>query len=173
MVVNTLAAAQEINELVYSNVPGPTKCYWIGISDIEHEDKYVYASDDQPILWTNFRPGFPVSNSSRNCLLYSCDRSYPFQVGPVCQAGSDGVCFLSSGTTGARWPSDTSVRRYRATRTVASRTLSWWRNPSKRLTWSPVGQFVRVFLPAHSSLSQVGNNLDSNICLSSVFTLAC
>ena len=70
---------QEINELVYSNVPGPTKCYWIGISDIEHEDKYVYASDDKPVLWTNFRPGFPVSNSSRNCLLYSCDRSYPFQ----------------------------------------------------------------------------------------------
>ena len=65
--------------MVYSNVPGPTKCYWIGISDIEHEDKYVYASDDKPILWTNFRPGFPVSNSSRNCLLYSCDRSYPFQ----------------------------------------------------------------------------------------------
>ena len=30
---------QEVNELVYSNVPGPTKCYWIGISDIEHEDK--------------------------------------------------------------------------------------------------------------------------------------
>ena len=55
MVVNILAAAQEINELVYSNVPGPTKCYWIGISDIEHEDKYVYASDDKPILWTNFR----------------------------------------------------------------------------------------------------------------------
>ena len=80
--VNTEVGGQEINELVYSNVPGPTKCYWIGISDIEHEDKYVYASDDQPILWTNFRPGFPVSNSSRNCLLYSCDRSYPFQVGP-------------------------------------------------------------------------------------------
>jgi len=70
---------KEVNELVYSNVPGPTKCYWIGISDIEHEDKYVYASDDKPILWTNFRPGFPVSNNSRNCLLYSCDRSYPFQ----------------------------------------------------------------------------------------------
>ena len=86
-----------MNELVYSNVPGPTKCYWIGISDIEHEDKYVYASDDKPILWTNFRqkktmknteekytfdlrPGFPVSNNSRNCLLYSCDRSYPFKV---------------------------------------------------------------------------------------------
>ena len=66
--------------MVYSNVPGPTKCYWIGISDIEQEDKYVYASDDKPILWTNFRPGFPVSNNSRNCLLYSCDRSYPFQV---------------------------------------------------------------------------------------------
>ena len=33
----------------------------------------------RPVLWTNFRPGFPVSNSSRNCLLYSCDRSYPFQ----------------------------------------------------------------------------------------------
>ena len=79
--MNTAVGAQEINELVYSNVPGPTKCFWIGISDIEHEDKYVYASDDQPILWTNFRPGFPVSNSSRNCLLYSCDRSYPFQVG--------------------------------------------------------------------------------------------
>lgn len=70
---------KEVNELVYSNVPGPTKCYWIGISDIEHEDKYVYASDDKPILWTNFRPGFPVSNNSRNCLLYSCDRSYPFK----------------------------------------------------------------------------------------------
>jgi len=70
---------KEVNELVYSNVPGPTKCYWIGISDIEQEDKYVYASDDKPILWTNFRPGFPVSNNSRNCLLYSCDRSYPFQ----------------------------------------------------------------------------------------------
>lgn len=27
-----------------------------------------------------FRPGFPVSNNSRNCLLYSCDRSYPFKV---------------------------------------------------------------------------------------------
>ena len=26
-------------------------------SDIEHEDKYVYASDDKPILWTNFRHG--------------------------------------------------------------------------------------------------------------------
>ena len=30
-----------MNELVYSNVPGPTKCYWIGISDIEAENKLV------------------------------------------------------------------------------------------------------------------------------------
>ena len=71
---------KEVNELVYSNVPGPTKCYWIGISDIEHEDKYVYASDDQPIAYSNFRPGYPVSNATRNCFLYACDRSHPFKV---------------------------------------------------------------------------------------------
>jgi len=91
---------KEINELVYSNVPGPTKCYWIGISDIEHEDKYVYASDDKPILWTNFRPGFPVSNSSRNCLLYSCDRSYPFQFWDYgCEVAIRFVCEEISGNS--------------------------------------------------------------------------
>ena len=71
---------KEVNELVYSNVPGPTKCYWIGISDIEHEDKYVYASDDMPIVYSNFRPGYPVSNATKNCFLYACDRSNPFKV---------------------------------------------------------------------------------------------
>jgi len=70
---------KEVNELVYSNVPGPTKCYWIGISDIEHEDKYVYASDDMPIVYSNFRPGYPVSNATKNCFLYACDRSNPFK----------------------------------------------------------------------------------------------
>ena len=34
------------------------------------EEKYTF----------DLRPGFPVSNNSRNCLLYSCDRSYPFKV---------------------------------------------------------------------------------------------
>ena len=33
--------SKELNELVYSNVPGPGKCYWVGISDIEAENKYV------------------------------------------------------------------------------------------------------------------------------------
>ena len=31
--------SKELNELVYSNVPGPGKCYWVGISDIEAENK--------------------------------------------------------------------------------------------------------------------------------------
>ena len=31
--------SKELNELVYSNVPGPAKCYWVGISDIEAENK--------------------------------------------------------------------------------------------------------------------------------------
>ena len=58
-----------MNELVYSNVPGPTKCYWIGISDIEHEDKYVYASDDKPILWTNFRQKITRKNNEEKYSL--------------------------------------------------------------------------------------------------------
>ena len=33
------ARSKELNELVYSNVPGPGKCYWIGISDIEAENR--------------------------------------------------------------------------------------------------------------------------------------
>ena len=33
------ARSKELNELVYSNVPGPGKCYWVGISDIEAENK--------------------------------------------------------------------------------------------------------------------------------------
>jgi len=70
---------KEINELVYSHVPGPSKCYWVGISDIDNEGKYVYASDNQPLAYTNFRPGYPLSNSSKNCFLYACDRSHPFK----------------------------------------------------------------------------------------------
>lgn len=71
--------SKEINELVYSNVPGPSKCYWVGISDIDHEGKYVYASDNQPLVYTNFRLGYPLSNSTKNCFLYACDRSNPFK----------------------------------------------------------------------------------------------
>merc|ERR1719318_1922836 len=72
--------SKELNELVYSNVPGPGKCYWVGISDIEAENKYVYASDDQELSYTNFRPGYPISNSTKNCFLYACDGSHPFKV---------------------------------------------------------------------------------------------
>lgn len=71
--------SKELNELVYSNVPGPAKCYWVGISDIEAENKYVYASDDKELTYTNFRPGYPISNSTKNCFLYACDGSHPFK----------------------------------------------------------------------------------------------
>ena len=40
----------------------------------------MYASDDQPLVYTNFRPGYPVSNATKNCFLYACDRSHPFKV---------------------------------------------------------------------------------------------
>jgi hypothetical protein len=39
-VVQNNARSKELNELVYSNVPGPGKCYWVGISDIEAENKW-------------------------------------------------------------------------------------------------------------------------------------
>ena len=66
-----------MNELVYSNVPGPTKCYWIGISDIEHEDKYVYASDDKPILWTNFRQKYNKEKYRRKIHLLAFQAGLP------------------------------------------------------------------------------------------------
>ena len=59
-----------------------TNTNWVGISDIEAENKYVeaalpnmvlylllstdiflryvYASDDQELTYTNFRPGYPI-----------------------------------------------------------------------------------------------------------------
>ena len=42
---NKTGRSKELNELVYSNVPGPGKCYWVGISDIEAENKYAHKTD--------------------------------------------------------------------------------------------------------------------------------
>lgn len=49
---------------VYSIV-GP---FWIGISDIIKEDRWVYSSDLQPVKVTDFYPGQPNENTSANCV---------------------------------------------------------------------------------------------------------
>lgn len=42
--------------------------FWIGISDIIKEDRWVYSSDLQPIRVTDFYPGQPNEYTSANCV---------------------------------------------------------------------------------------------------------
>lgn len=42
--------------------------FWIGISDIIKEDRWVYSSDLQPVKVTDFYPGLPNENTSANCV---------------------------------------------------------------------------------------------------------
>lgn len=42
--------------------------FWIGISDIIEEDRWVYSSDLQPVRVTDFSPGQPNEYTSANCV---------------------------------------------------------------------------------------------------------
>ncbi|XP_052688996.1 perlucin-like [Crassostrea angulata] len=42
--------------------------FWIGISDIIKEDRWVYSSDLQPVKVTDFYPGQPNEYTSANCV---------------------------------------------------------------------------------------------------------
>uniref|UniRef100_K1RK92 Collectin-12 n=1 Tax=Magallana gigas TaxID=29159 RepID=K1RK92_MAGGI len=42
--------------------------FWIGISDIIKEDRWVYSSDLQPVRVTDFSPGQPNEYTSANCV---------------------------------------------------------------------------------------------------------
>ncbi|XP_062589492.1 C-type lectin domain family 17, member A-like [Saccostrea cucullata] len=41
--------------------------YWIGISDLIEEDRWIYSSDQQPIAVNDFYPGEPNQHTDANC----------------------------------------------------------------------------------------------------------
>ncbi|XP_048760247.2 asialoglycoprotein receptor 1-like [Ostrea edulis] len=42
--------------------------YWIGISDMIEEDRWIYSSDQTVILVNNFQPGEPNAHTAANCV---------------------------------------------------------------------------------------------------------
>lgn len=42
--------------------------FWIGISDIIEENRWIYSSDLQPIKVNNFQRGEPNEHTSANCV---------------------------------------------------------------------------------------------------------
>lgn len=43
--------------------------FWIGISDIIEEDRWIYSSDQQPIQVNDFHVSQPNDHTSANCVL--------------------------------------------------------------------------------------------------------
>ncbi|CAG2205487.1 CD206 [Mytilus edulis] len=43
--------------------------FWIGISDIIDEDRWIYSTGQEPIKVNNFQPGEPNSHTSANCVV--------------------------------------------------------------------------------------------------------
>ncbi|XP_076073233.1 CD209 antigen-like protein C [Mytilus galloprovincialis] len=43
--------------------------FWIGISDIIDEDRWIYSTGQEPIKVNNFQPGEPNSHTAANCVV--------------------------------------------------------------------------------------------------------
>ncbi|KAJ8319660.1 hypothetical protein KUTeg_002788 [Tegillarca granosa] len=50
--------------------------FWLGINDIEEEDKWVYSSTGTAITVTNWGPGDPNGNRTSNCVVTWIGSSY-------------------------------------------------------------------------------------------------
>ncbi|CAG2218315.1 unnamed protein product [Mytilus edulis] len=51
--------------------------FWIGISDVIIDDRWIYTTGQKPITVNNFQPGQPNGHTSQNCVaLYSSFHGY-------------------------------------------------------------------------------------------------
>ncbi|XP_076073232.1 perlucin-like [Mytilus galloprovincialis] len=70
--------------------------FWIGISDIIDEDRWIYSTGQTPIKVNHFQPGQPNEHTSANCVALwapfhgywadeNCLTSYPF----ICETDNE------------------------------------------------------------------------------------
>ncbi|XP_006814537.2 zonadhesin-like [Saccoglossus kowalevskii] len=90
--------SEQENNAIFALLP-ISGFYWIGVTDFDHEGRFTYYTDDQDIVYNNWRFGEPNNfNGDQNCVDIGASDSQWFDYncnlqddGAVCECRPDGV----------------------------------------------------------------------------------